>query len=528
MPPRPSLLQRLSSLTVSRVVYASELAQQLQEGDLIIFRGKAPHDCVIRCCTASEYNHIALVVQRRGELVLFEATAFGVGICPLEFYINSFYWTRLSSLFHKVVIRQLHTKVGRGLSNRMRGELYKYYDEMYGRDFQLNPLEYMLSWLNIEHAEDFTAVFCSELVAGGYKRMGLLPPEKGANAYMPNHFTERHRQRLPLLDGARLGKEKTIVFEHAPPLPSARASARASRELTARSAATSGRTWASSPSRSAATGEESSEAVSLGEGPSDASTRWPLHGALNGTAQPPPPSQLANSSSLLQERNFNMHRIVGGAREAGAKPSFVSSFSAFVSPLSLRISRSSRASRPSALQSPSIHSPRLRAYGPNRPSARQPSPQQPSAQQLSRRKVEFASAEANQQQQQQEHQEQLPPPPPPGQVSGAAYGSAEAARRLAERQLLSQVLAVYTLRKWMRRVVRARQRRAEAADEAAPELSSARTASAAATAASLAEVLVVPASRVRLSRPCGTGLSASAPTVVVRVLSAQVQLLQPS
>lgn len=167
------LLSRLSSFgSGSKCLYANQLNYTLQEGDLFIFRGKEPHDCAIRCCTGSEYNHIALVLRRRGELVLFEANAFGVGVCPLEFYIQSYYWTRLSDMFYKVAVRQIYTKQGRGITKEMRAALYTFYDEMYGRSYTKNPLEYILAVLNIEHAEDFTTLFCSELVAGAYKRMG--------------------------------------------------------------------------------------------------------------------------------------------------------------------------------------------------------------------------------------------------------------------------------------------------------------------------------------------------------------------
>ncbi len=56
--------------------------------------GKQVHDACIRCCTGSEYNHTAIVIWCEGELQLLEATAYGVGVCPLEFYINSLHWAR--------------------------------------------------------------------------------------------------------------------------------------------------------------------------------------------------------------------------------------------------------------------------------------------------------------------------------------------------------------------------------------------------------------------------------------------------
>ena len=53
-------------------IYADSLATELKEGDVLIFRGKKPHDAMIRFCTGSEYNHVGIVVEVQGELELGE------------------------------------------------------------------------------------------------------------------------------------------------------------------------------------------------------------------------------------------------------------------------------------------------------------------------------------------------------------------------------------------------------------------------------------------------------------------------
>jgi len=179
----------------------------------VLFTGKQLHDHVIQCCTRSEYNHIAVVIRRNGALALFEATSPGVGDCALDFYINSYYWTHFRKLFPRVVIRQIHTREGRGLTRAMRAELLKYTDEMTGRRFEINPIRYMETLLSIKHAEDFSAVFCSQLVAGAYQRMGLLSTHRHANDYLPRDFTASHSRHLDLLDSAWLGPERKVLFE---------------------------------------------------------------------------------------------------------------------------------------------------------------------------------------------------------------------------------------------------------------------------------------------------------------------------
>eukprot|EP00966_Prymnesium_polylepis_P263085 6076506-Prymnesium_polylepis.1 len=180
-------------------------------------------DAIIRCCTNAEYNHCALVVNIDNELQLFESTAMGVGRCPLEFYINSFYWSTMSERFHTIAIRRLYTNGARGITEAMRQELLAYQAEIIGHGYKKNPLQYIRPMLNIPQDEDWSTVFCSELIAGAYKRMGLLPPWRSANDYLPKDFSVSRRtgntrsKRLPLVEGVRLGREVHIVFSSESP-----------------------------------------------------------------------------------------------------------------------------------------------------------------------------------------------------------------------------------------------------------------------------------------------------------------------
>lgn len=51
----------------------------------------------------------------------------------------------------------------------------------------------------------YRSIFCTELIAETYMRMGLLPPAPPASAYLPLDFSER--KKIPLLKGASLGRE---------------------------------------------------------------------------------------------------------------------------------------------------------------------------------------------------------------------------------------------------------------------------------------------------------------------------------
>ena len=161
--PRRSSMKEMLSFLGEGYIYADRLASELREGDVMLFKGKQPHDYGIRCCTVSDYNHVALIVKNGGELELFEATAVGVACVPLEFFINSYYWSHMSKHFHKVVVRQLTTSEGRGIGRKLKAEFVRYQEEMLGRKFNLNPITYMQALLKFEHREDMSSVFCSQV-----------------------------------------------------------------------------------------------------------------------------------------------------------------------------------------------------------------------------------------------------------------------------------------------------------------------------------------------------------------------------
>jgi hypothetical protein len=88
--------------------------------------------------------------------------------------------------------------------------------QMLGRRFCLNPISYMHALLSIPRSEDMSTSFCSQLVAGALKRMGLLPEGKAANLYLPRDFSTANGDTLPLVGGARLGKERALQFDDSP------------------------------------------------------------------------------------------------------------------------------------------------------------------------------------------------------------------------------------------------------------------------------------------------------------------------
>ena len=154
----PSSLRRQSTLSAIQARLAElrvsfhgampvrhvEAERFVQEGDIVLFKGRRAVDCLVRCCTRSEYNHVALgvrspppphldhaaehsargcaVVSQQQRLHIFEATTRGVICYPLDEYVE--HQRQMRSRFEKVAVRRIYACDGakrrRGLAGAQR------------------------------------------------------------------------------------------------------------------------------------------------------------------------------------------------------------------------------------------------------------------------------------------------------------------------------------------------------------------------------------------------------------------------
>lgn len=101
----------------------------------------------------------------------------------------------------------------------MYKELMKFQREVQGRKYEKNFVQMAISAFDFKEdylgflknsEEDLSSIFCSELVAEAYQRMGLLGSKKNSNEYTPKDFSSEGDKDNPLL----LGKlEKEIYIE---------------------------------------------------------------------------------------------------------------------------------------------------------------------------------------------------------------------------------------------------------------------------------------------------------------------------
>jgi hypothetical protein len=83
--------------------------------------------------------------------------------------------------------------------------------QMRGVPFEKSRSQLLRANRGGNRAEDLSSVFCSELVAKAYMRMGLLDERTLCNDYTPKDFTSDRDPPLTLLERAMLGPEIVVA-----------------------------------------------------------------------------------------------------------------------------------------------------------------------------------------------------------------------------------------------------------------------------------------------------------------------------
>lgn len=121
----------------------------------------------------------------------------GVELLPLRHQIYSGWYER-------VAIRRL-TGVDDEKRTQMYKNLLKFRREVQGRPYEQSDLELIRSGLDFQEdylsflrntSEDLSSLFCSELVAEAYKRMGILQTDKLSNEFTPDDFSSARDDKL--------------------------------------------------------------------------------------------------------------------------------------------------------------------------------------------------------------------------------------------------------------------------------------------------------------------------------------------
>ena len=199
-----------------------EAASLTSTGDVWLFRGRKAADRAIRLFTNSPVNHVgmALTIEDLPPLLwhaeLGKSTTDvwmgeaqrGAQLHRLEEAVRT--WCHRYG--QKAWFRPLDAEV----TPAMEDQALRVVNEYDGHHFP-RTLSLARRWLlgRARRAVTLEDLFCAELVAVTYQRMGLLPEDRPPNWYDPGRFWSG--DRLQLAAGASLGPEIAVDPGPAPP-----------------------------------------------------------------------------------------------------------------------------------------------------------------------------------------------------------------------------------------------------------------------------------------------------------------------
>ena len=117
--------------------------------------------------------------------------------------------SRVEDYAGEIAVRQLEDDP---IDQHALGELMEFRREVEGREYEQDKIELIKAAYDGplgRNAEDLTSLFCSELVAEAYQRLGLPNEEKPSNEYTPADFSSG--RQLGLLKG-KLGEEIFLQY----------------------------------------------------------------------------------------------------------------------------------------------------------------------------------------------------------------------------------------------------------------------------------------------------------------------------
>ncbi len=193
----------------------------LHTGDIVLFSGKGRVSNVIKWASKTPWSHVGMVYKMHSDtrVMVAESTTLsdisdvitgkrseGVQIVPLS--------QRLVKYDGAVAIRQISGTRSMGSLEAIDGWIRMVHQRPYEKStWQLIKAQYD-GFLLPPNEEDFSSLFCSELVAEALQVMGALDGATPANEYVPADFSEENGTFQPvLLPGFAWSRQVTLKEE---------------------------------------------------------------------------------------------------------------------------------------------------------------------------------------------------------------------------------------------------------------------------------------------------------------------------
>ena len=192
-----------------------EVKRTLDSGDIVLFGGTSSTCMRVKSWTRSRWSHVAMIYRTAGvkQPLLLESTSTtmipdavtgamtpGVVLVELEAWLRTY-------ATGEIAVRKLHVE----RTPKLRQRLRVFFQKMHGRPYESSAWQMFRAVydgvLGASSGEDLTSLFCSELIAACYQRMGLLGYQTPSNEYTPMDFSTDRVEPLSLLEGATLAPE---------------------------------------------------------------------------------------------------------------------------------------------------------------------------------------------------------------------------------------------------------------------------------------------------------------------------------
>ena len=192
-----------------------EAAALTRTGDVWLFRGRSTADRAIRAFTNSPVNHVGMVIALDDLPPLLWHAELGRTIPDV--------WAGVAhrgTQLHRLVdaVGQWNHRYGQqawmrqidiDVTTEMEDAVIMTVAELDGRTFP-GTASLAKGWIKgrVRRTTNLERLFCGEVVAITYERMGLLGPERPPNWYDPGKFWSGDRLQL---NGATLGSEIAVT-----------------------------------------------------------------------------------------------------------------------------------------------------------------------------------------------------------------------------------------------------------------------------------------------------------------------------
>ncbi len=191
------------------------LRPELALGDIVLYGGDTPQCLRLKRMMRSRWSHVGMIVRlaAEDEPLLWEATGTagmpdlvsgddkgGVHLVRLEEWVGRY--------GGDIAVRRLSAERTAARVEAFRAFFALVHGRPYERKHTQGVRAMFDGFLLRNRREDLTSLFCSELVAATYQRLGLLPGEPPSNTYTPRDFGADGG--LTLVGDASLGEEVMI------------------------------------------------------------------------------------------------------------------------------------------------------------------------------------------------------------------------------------------------------------------------------------------------------------------------------